>query len=136
MWAGRIAILKAILSAISIYLLSCLALPIRVSHDIGQQMRKFFWQETSDKDKVALISWDKICRPKEEGGLGIRNQILQNKALRAKLVWRMSKEPHKKRAKILLSKYLDGGSPSSILSIANPPWVPKFETLCKLVNEL
>jgi hypothetical protein len=29
----------------------------------------------------ALISWDKICIPKNQGGLGVLNLSIQNKAL-------------------------------------------------------
>jgi hypothetical protein len=29
----------------------------------------------------ALVAWDKICRPKDQGGLGVLNLEVQNKAL-------------------------------------------------------
>jgi hypothetical protein len=29
----------------------------------------------------ALVSWNKICRPKDQGGLGVLNLEIQNRAL-------------------------------------------------------
>jgi hypothetical protein len=29
----------------------------------------------------ALVAWDKICRPKDQGGLGVLNLEVQNKGL-------------------------------------------------------
>ena len=34
---------------------------------------KFWWGQTSEKSKMARLSWDKMCRPKEEGGPGFQD---------------------------------------------------------------
>ena len=34
---------------------------------------RFFWQGNNDKRKYRLAKWDIICRPKDQGGLGITN---------------------------------------------------------------
>ena len=39
--------------------------------------------------KQHLVSWGKICKPKSEGGLGIRLAKEMNIALLAKLSWRL-----------------------------------------------
>ncbi|XP_074315300.1 uncharacterized protein LOC141651489 [Silene latifolia] len=41
------------------------------------------------------VSWDKCCTPKSEGGLGIKNSKIWNKALLGKYIWwRASKTDH------------------------------------------
>jgi len=45
---------------------------------------RFFWQGSSDKQKYRLARWDILCRPKDQGGLGILDLQLQNKCLLAK----------------------------------------------------
>lgn len=35
------------------------------------------------------VNWDKICQPKDKGGLGISNVEASNKSLLAKLPWRV-----------------------------------------------
>ena len=36
-----------------------------------------------------LVSWDNVCRPKSEGGLGIRKNDEVNRATITKLGWRI-----------------------------------------------
>jgi len=42
------------------------------------------WQGCSEKHKYRLAKWDILCRPKDQGGLGILDLQLQNKCLLAK----------------------------------------------------
>ena len=48
--------------------------PEWVLEDMNKWMRAYFWV---GKDKCnggqCLVAWDKICRPKDCGGLGIKN---------------------------------------------------------------
>jgi len=50
-----------------------------------------------DSKKIAWIKWEKMCRPKQKGGMGIKHVSTFNYALLAKWMWR----------EILLSKYPD-----------------------------
>lgn len=47
--------------------------------------RDFVWGSTADLRKCHLISWDKLCCPKEVGGLGFRRLQMLNKAHMMKL---------------------------------------------------
>ncbi|KAL0302794.1 UNVERIFIED_CONTAM: hypothetical protein Sangu_3077400 [Sesamum angustifolium] len=51
-------------------------------------MRKFLWQGSSGTGN-AKVAWDQICKPKDEGGLGIRSLIVMNQALMLKQLWRI-----------------------------------------------
>lgn len=52
-----------------------------------------------------MIHWSNICKPKSEGGLGIRKAADMNKALLAKLNWRLVKEHDKLWVRFVKSKY-------------------------------
>ena len=68
------------------------------------------------RKKFHLVKWDTVKKPKCRGGLGIKDLEQMNKALGAKLIWRMvtgSKEwwkevIRKKYIKNPISKMLDG----------------------------
>ena len=70
---------------------------------------------------MALIKWEKICKPKELGGLGIKNLQWQNEALGAKLIWCLYKNRDQKWAMILYNKYLNKEDPLSIFRTKQPP---------------
>jgi len=36
-----------------------------------------------------MVAWERLCKPKREGGLGIRSAKEMNNALLAKLGWRL-----------------------------------------------
>lgn len=39
-------------------------------------MATFWWYSHEDKGKIHWLSWDKLCVPKDRGGLGFKNQAL------------------------------------------------------------
>ena len=84
-------------------------------------MQIFFWNGSNEGDKIYLIAWEKICQPKEEGGSGIRNWQLMNKALGAKLIWAMFENPQLYWVRIVKGKYLDSYEAQRILMIQDPP---------------
>lgn len=119
--AGRATLVRSVLSAMPIYQLSCQHLSSSKLAELNKHLRTFFWQGANDNHKISLISWDKICKPKEEEGVGIKNIRVQGKALGSKLVWRMFISPHLKWAHLLHHKYLNGGNPIQIFRETNPP---------------
>ncbi|XP_074290596.1 uncharacterized protein LOC141617312 [Silene latifolia] len=49
-------------------------------------MKSFLWDNGTEYRRVPLVAWDRICRPKEEGGLGLRDLGVWNKAMVGRLV--------------------------------------------------
>ena len=52
-----------------------------------------------------LLNWDEICKPKSEGGLGLKKFSLMNQAMVAKQFWRISHNSHSLIARALKAKY-------------------------------
>ncbi|XP_026396984.1 uncharacterized protein LOC113291698 [Papaver somniferum] len=90
--AGRITLIRSALESITTYFMSLLILPVAVEKELNIIMRRFLWGEEGDQRKMSWVSWLKICNLKENGGLGIRNLRLVNKALLAKWHWRYARE--------------------------------------------
>lgn len=89
---GRLVLTKAILQTIPIYMLSALLAPIGVLQQIRNIQRDFLWGKGEEKKKWDLVAWDKICKPKSHGGLGLHDPKILNKVMGEKLWWRRLKE--------------------------------------------
>ena len=119
--AGRILMLQVVITAMPVFAMMCLEIPKKVIRTLERKMRKFFWNGANEENKIPLLAWEKICRPKEEGGAGLRDWSCMNRALGAKLVWAVYENPHLYWVRILKGKYLDNMDNNRILTIRNPP---------------
>ncbi|KAL0288245.1 UNVERIFIED_CONTAM: hypothetical protein Sradi_7102000 [Sesamum radiatum] len=69
-FAGRLQLLKSVLSSLHMYWSSVFILPKAVIKVIKRRMRDFLWKGVSGSEQ-AKVSWVQVCKHKEEGGLGI-----------------------------------------------------------------
>jgi hypothetical protein len=67
--------------------------------------RDFFWQGDEEKRKYRLTRWNIICRPKDQGGLGIEVLDLKNKSLLSKWLFKLLNDEGVWQ-ELLQSKYL------------------------------
>ena len=88
---GRLVLLKAVLAAIPTYFMSIFRMPARVRRQLEQLMRGFFWLGSRPEESrgVALVAWETVCRPVDQGGLGVRQLLHTNTALLSKWVSRL-----------------------------------------------
>lgn len=63
------------------------------------------WGSDPESRKCHLISWDTICAPKEDGGLGFRSLRLVNAAFMMKLRWALLSNKDALWAQVLRFKY-------------------------------
>ncbi|GKA88801.1 hypothetical protein Tco_0810565 [Tanacetum coccineum] len=64
-------------------------LPTRILLDIEQLVRGFLWCHGDMRRGKAKVSWEVVCLPKKEGGLGLRRLELFNKALMVLHIWKL-----------------------------------------------
>ena len=107
---GRLTLLKSTLSSLPIYLLSLFTIPQAVVVRLEKIQRNFLWGTSNEVFKYSLVAWEKVCLPREEGGLGIRRVGLFNQALLGKWLWRFGKEVHRLWRQFIATKYgVDSG---------------------------
>jgi hypothetical protein len=63
-------------------------LPKKIIHLLEQKLNRFLWCGSDVKAK-AKVSWDKICVPKKEGGLGIKRLEVWTKASVMIHIWNL-----------------------------------------------
>ncbi|XP_021971338.1 uncharacterized protein LOC110866498 [Helianthus annuus] len=86
-FAGRLQLIKSVLSAMYTYWASVFILPMRIVKDLEKRMRRFLWNASSSRSTRSKVPWKDVCKPKEEGGLGIRSISEVNKALITSHIW-------------------------------------------------
>jgi hypothetical protein len=84
---GHLVLLNAVLGALPTFAMGALELPPGVLAVLDRLRRAFHWAAT---DKVSgakcLVSWEQVCRSRNEGGLGVRSISAQNSCLLLKLL--------------------------------------------------
>ena len=102
---GRIALIKSTLSNLPTYLLSLFPIPVSVAKRIESIQCDFLWGGMGEEFKHHLVNWSKVCSPIHEGGLGIQNLRLFNRALIGKWQWRFASELGAWWRKVIEAKY-------------------------------
>ena len=86
--AGRTILIHSYLEALPTHNLQCFKLPNAIATQVDHLNREFFWKKNMDKG-MSLVAWDRICRPKEKGGIGLRKTAAVNIAFQCKLGWKV-----------------------------------------------
>lgn len=82
--AGRLSIIKHILSSLLVYHMSSFKFPSSVTKKISSIFSNFLWSRTTNKKTFHWKKWNSLCLPKAEGGLDIKDLHLFNQALLVK----------------------------------------------------
>jgi hypothetical protein len=77
-------LINSVLSSLALFMLSFYEVPKEILHKLDFYRSTFFWQGDDHKKKYRLVKWGVICRPKDQGRLGVRNLEIQNKCLLSK----------------------------------------------------
>ncbi|KAG7559744.1 Ribonuclease H-like superfamily [Arabidopsis thaliana x Arabidopsis arenosa] len=88
--------------------MSTIKLPASTLCKLDKAARDFIWGSSGEGRKLHLVSWKNVCLPKKDGGLGIRTACEMNKALLAKLGWRLLHEKTSLWVRVVSCKYKVG----------------------------
>ncbi|XP_056692071.1 uncharacterized protein [Spinacia oleracea] len=104
--AGRCTLIKSVLNSYPLYDMQTNILPTSITSALDKCCRKFLWNKVDRNRYMARLSWEKVTRPINMGGLGIRRLKEWNLAFMAKLGWTILTNSDKLWVKILKEKYL------------------------------
>ena len=103
--AGRTCVIKFVLNTIPLFYLSVCKAPESIYKSIISIQRRFLWGWGKENRPIVWVSWEDVCKPKEEGGLGIIDIRKFNYALLVKWRWRFMSQDKGKWKEVLESKY-------------------------------
>ncbi|KAL9663483.1 hypothetical protein QQ045_018870 [Rhodiola kirilowii] len=84
--SGRIVLVNSVLNAMAIHSMICLPVPLSILDRMTSLMASFVW-DAGDAKRKHWIGWERLCRSREEGGLGLKNPRGIMHALHGKLAW-------------------------------------------------
>ena len=69
-FASKEILIKLVAQAIPAYSMSCFKIPYSICDELVGMVRSFWWGQNNEVNKMAWLSWENMCRPKVEGGMG------------------------------------------------------------------
>ncbi|XP_048613313.1 uncharacterized protein LOC125587176 [Brassica napus] len=125
---GKEVLIKSILLALPTYVISSFLLPLEICENLASAIAQFWWSSNPPKRGVHWAKWEKMCAPREEGGIGFRMIHEFNLALLAKQLWRLVQFPDSLVARVLRGRYYRLSSPLRMCTVDTPsyddPWIP------------
>ncbi|XP_056850253.1 uncharacterized protein LOC108824527 [Raphanus sativus] len=91
-FAGRLQLIGSVIHSITNFWMAVYRLPKQCIKEIDQLCSAFLWSGPAMSTSKAKISWENVCRPKDEGGLGLRSLSETNRVCCLKLIWRITSQ--------------------------------------------
>ncbi|XP_059064660.1 uncharacterized protein LOC131054599 [Cryptomeria japonica] len=119
--AGRLLMLKSVVSAMSIFPMAYFKLLVSIIKNMQQKMRKFMWNGNEEHDKILLMAWDRVCKPKGGRGTSLCEWKLINEAMGLSWCGKCTVNQSRGGSKFYKLIYLDSREKERILTVENPP---------------
>ncbi|VFQ83061.1 unnamed protein product [Cuscuta campestris] len=123
---GRLILIKHVLSSIPLHHIAVCELPKSIINTLHAKMKNFLWGYTNGNAKHHWKSWEYMCKPKKEGGLGIRDLHQVQKAYSLKLIWKIN-HVENLWTNFMKAKYISNRAAIK----ANLPDSPTWKRICK-----
>ncbi|XP_074283576.1 uncharacterized protein LOC141608122 [Silene latifolia] len=121
-------------SALYSYWVNIFIIPKGVLSRLNAICRSYLWDGKVDLLRVPLVSWEKLCAPKKEGGLGVRDSFSWNVAAMRKLVWWIYYNPNNIWVKWVHQVYLKGTPWSDYTPTGDISW--GWKSVCRVRDKM
>ncbi|XP_020982282.1 uncharacterized protein LOC107496648 [Arachis duranensis] len=79
--AGKLVLIKSVFNSLPIYYLSLYKIPKAVAEELISLQRRFLWSKDDGRIGIPLVKWEVVMAPKKEGGLGMGDAVVMQKAV-------------------------------------------------------
>jgi hypothetical protein len=109
--AGKTTLIKTMVSALPSYAMSSFLFPDGLCKQLDRAFKIFWWGFPKDKTRnLSLKSWNSLCLPNDQGGLGFRLMKEVNLSLISKLGWKMLSNHNSLWVSLFQQKYIRYGN--------------------------
>ncbi|XP_062103683.1 uncharacterized protein LOC133814782 [Humulus lupulus] len=129
--AGKEVLIKNVVQALPTYAMSVFLIPLGTCKEIEGMMAKFWWRSSSTQGNgINWMSWERLARSKDVGGMGFRNLREFNLAMLGKQARRLVVRPDSLVSKVFKARYFPKGEFLEAELGSNPSyiWRSIFET--------
>lgn len=88
-YGGRLQLLQSVIASLTNFWIAAFRLPRACVTEIEKICSAFLWSGPDLNPRKAKIRWSDVCKPKQEGGLGLKSIVEVNKVCCYKLIWRI-----------------------------------------------
>jgi hypothetical protein len=118
--SAREILIKVVAQEIPTYVMWVFKLPYGLCDDLTKLIRDYWWGVEQAKRRMHWMSWPKLNRSKQQGGLGFRDMRVFNQALLARQAWRLLAFPNSLVARVLKARYYPNGELIDTVFTGNP----------------
>ncbi|XP_015950755.1 uncharacterized protein LOC107475603 [Arachis duranensis] len=104
----RATLVQSVLSSIPSYVMQTMKVLIKICNKIDKICRDFLWGSSDQDRKIHPLSWDTVCKPKDQGGLDIRKAQETNNIFLMKPAWGLMTKSDSLWVKVFKAKYSCG----------------------------
>lgn len=119
---GRDVLIRNVAQSIPNYAMGVFLLPLGMCQDLERMMAKYYWKSSKGAG-IPWMSWERMARSKEAGGLGYRSLHGFNLALLGKQGWRLLTRPESLVARVYKARYFKEGDFLSAKLGSNPGFI-------------
>lgn len=86
-YGGMLQLMKTVLLSIRNHQCRIFILPKRTTRKFENVIARFLWAGVNQNTHKAKVAWNEVRKPTSDGGLGVKNLYIWNKALVIKHIW-------------------------------------------------
>ncbi|GKV49874.1 hypothetical protein SLEP1_g56597 [Rubroshorea leprosula] len=101
---GRLTLINSVLSSLPVFWMSMYVMPKGTIRTLDKVRRNFLWGGCKGGNRINWVKWDKVCKDKERGGLGVKDLRKLNFALLGKWWGRIVSEERGLWKKVICEK--------------------------------
>nr|XP_027071629.1 uncharacterized protein LOC113696407 [Coffea arabica] len=120
---GRLVLIRSVLSSLPLHILAVTDPPKGVLHTLEKVFANFLWGRSEGGNRYHWIRWETMCKPLDEGGIGVRSLADVLETFSVKLWWSF-RQCLSLWAKFMHDKYLQGGHvcEAELQRFQSPTW--------------